>query len=176
MAEKRPLSYAPQFLAQAKKPRVSRMLEIGAQELEKDKKDLAAVTNQLDCIKKALSCVDAARDYEPSGRLDIVRSLLLAEIKDAEDWLESIKNRPQARVVRWLQTQCPATYTLPVTQFQRNVNKVARILNEVYKSTAEERAFLLDWFSKPEHRSPEVIDVLQHWDTDWPLLSKFGPY
>ncbi len=172
MAEKRPLTYAPPFLAQVKKPRVSKMLQIGTQEIEKDKKELGSANNQLECIRKALSCVEAAREYEPSGRLDIVRSLLEAEIKDAEEWIEKIKSRPQARVVRWMQAHCPKTYTVPLTQYQRDVNKVARILTDVYKSTAEERVFVKEWFNQPEHHSAEVGDLLQYWDTDWPLLSK----
>lgn len=171
MAEKRPLHSVP-LLAQLKKSRVSKMLEIGTQEIDADKKELATANNQLECIRKALSCLDAAREFEPSARLDVCRSLLEAEIKDAEEWIETIKSRPQARVVRWMQTHCPRAYTVPLTQYQRDVNKVTRILTDVYKSTGEERAFLVKWFSEPDHHSPDVREILQYWDTDWPLLSK----
>lgn len=170
MAEKRPLN--SELLATLKKPRVSKMLEIGSQELDKDKKELVAVSNQLECIRKALDCVEAAREFEPTGRLDTCRSLLVAEIKDTVEWIETIKNRPLARVVSWLQTYCPRTYSVPLTQYQRDVNKVTRILTDVYKSTAEERAFLVKWFSDPDHLSPDVCDMLRFWDADLPRLNK----
>lgn len=147
----------PPTLLAEKKVRLSLWNELTQdlhhQEQEKLKKRQEVVT-------RVQQLVSHANTIEKSERLQAIQSQLGDELKGIHDQLEYFKNLPVERVLAWFRSKAPAGYLVPLTDYQRRVNRVAKIMTSFNEATPEDKLFAREWFKE----DPEVLEMISAWE------------
>lgn len=155
MMQKRPIE--PPVVLPEKKIRLSLWDELTRDchqgEQQKLRKHQEIVTHVDKLIRQANA-------MQPSDRLGAIELLFADELKDIQDRLEYFKSLPTMRVLAYFRSKAPASYLLPITDYQRRVNRVAKTMTSFDEATPEDKLFAREWFKA----DPEVIEMMSAWE------------
>lgn len=101
-----------------------------------------------------------ANAIQRSDRMGAIELLFADELKDIQDRLEYFKSLPTMRVLAYFRSKAPAGYLLPITDYQRRVNRVAKTMTSFNEATTEDKLLAREWFKA----DPEVIEMISAWE------------
>lgn len=153
--QKRPTD--PPTVLPEKKIRVSLWDELTRdchqEEQQKLKKRQEIVTHVDKLIRQAYM-------IQQSDRLGAIIDILEDEQRHINCQLEDYKSLPTTRVLAYFRSKAPAGYLLPLTDYQRRVNRVAKTMTSFNEASQEDKLFAREWFKA----DPEVMDMMSAWE------------
>lgn len=147
----------PPTVLPEKKIRVSLWDEL-TQERHQEAQD--KLKKRLEVVTRVKLLVVEANRIENSDRLGSIIGSLNEEQEDIKSRLEYFKNLPVERVLAWFRSKAPAGYLVPLTDYQRRVNRVAKIMTSFNEATPEDKLFAREWFKE----DPEVLEMISAWE------------
>lgn len=115
---------------------------------------------RLEIVTRVERLVSEANRIENSDRLGSIIGSLNEEQDDIKSRLEYFKNLPTTRVLAYFRSKAPAGYLVPLTDYQRRVNRVAKIMTSFNEATPEDKLFAREWFKE----DPEVLEMISAWE------------
>jgi len=115
---------------------------------------------RLEIVTRVQQLVSHANQIEKSDRLKAIELQFAEELKDIHDQLEYFKELPMTRVLAYFRSKAPAGYLIPLTDYQRRVNQVAKIMTSYDEASREDKLLVIEWFKE----DPEVLDMFTAWE------------